>query len=295
MSGLNRETLIRILSALVALPVLFYALITTSFLYIPVLLASVIISLVSLFEYYMISDRGDDGRALVGTGLFFGLMLNILMYFYAFGKPLGFSRFFGDFDGKVFIAFLVIFISVILVQQLFTKPLKGGIYSLAVTVFGVMYIVLSISHLILLKSMKDGVYYILILIAVVMLNDTGAYFGGILFGKHKAGIAASPNKSWEGYFSGLLFSIIGFILANQVCVSFFSRELFSMVESMALGIIISVLANIGDLVESAIKRDGGFKDSGSIIPGHGGMWDVFDATIFSLPFFYYYLVLKGIP
>lgn len=158
-----------------------------------------------------------------------------------------------------------------------------------------MYIVLSISHLILLKSLKDGVYYILILIVVVMLNDTGAYFGGILFGKHKAGIEASPNKSWEGYFSGLLFSIIGFILANQVCISFFSRELFSMIESTILGIIVSVLANTGDLIESAAKRDGGFKDSGSIIPGHGGMWDVFDATMFSLPFFYYYLVLKGIP
>lgn len=295
MSGLNRETFIRILSAIVTLPVLAYALITTSFLYIPVLLVSVIVSLVSLYEYYIISDRGDDGRALIGTGLFFGLILNLLMYFYAFGKPLGFSRFFGNFDAKVIIAFFVVFTAAILVQQLFTKPLKGGIYSLAVTVFGVMYIVLSISHLILLKSMKDGVYYILILIVVVMLNDSGAYFGGILFGKHKAGIEASPNKSWEGYFSGLLFSIIGFILANQVCVSFFSRELFSMIESTILGIIISVLANTGDLIESAVKRDGGFKDSGSIIPGHGGMWDVFDATMFSLPFFYYYLVLKGIP
>ncbi len=295
MSGLNRETLIRILSAVVTLPVLIYVIITNSFLYIPVLIATILISLICLYEYYIISDRGDDGRALIGTGLFFGLVLNFLMYFFAFGKTLGFSRFFGNFDGRIIIAFFVIFVAVILVQQLFTRPLKGGIYSLAVTVFGVMYIVLSISHLILLKSMKDGVYYIMILLAVVMLNDSGAYFGGILFGKHKAGLEASPNKSWEGYFSGLLFSIIGFILANQVCVSFFSRELFSMIESTILGIIISVLANTGDLIESAVKRDGGFKDSGSIIPGHGGMWDVFDATMFSLPFFYYYLVLKGIP
>jgi len=64
-----------------------------------------------------------------------------------------------------------------------------------------------------------------------------------------------------------------------------------MLECTILGIIMSVLANIGDLIESAAKRDGGFKDSGSIIPGHGGMWDVFDATMFSLPFFYYYLAL----
>jgi phosphatidate cytidylyltransferase len=295
MSGLNRETFIRILSALVALPVLAYALITNQFLSIPVLLASTVISLISLYEYYMISDKGDAGRAFIKTGLFFGLILNVIMYFYAFGKPFGFSGVFGDFDARLILAFLMVFVAVILVVQLFTRPLHGGIYSLAVTVFGVMYLVLSISHIILLKSLKDGVYYILILIAVVMLNDTGAYFGGVLFGKHKAGIEASPNKSWEGYFSGLLFSIIGFILANQVCVSFYSRELFTMLECTILGMVISILANIGDLIESAAKRDGGFKDSGSIIPGHGGMWDVFDATMFSLPFFYYYLVFKGIP
>ena len=295
MSALSRETFIRILSAIVTLPVLFYALITNSFFSLPIFLASVIISLISLYEYYMISDRGDEGKAFIKTGLLFGFILNLVMYLYAFGKPLGFSGFTGDFDARVIMAFFVIFVAVILVQQLFTRPLKGGIYSLAITVFGVMYLVFSISHLILLKSLKDGVYYILILIVVVMLNDTGAYFGGVLFGKHKAGFEASPNKSWEGYFSGLLFSVVAFILANQVCVSFFSRELFSMIECTILGIIVSVLANIGDLVESAAKRDGGFKDSGSIIPGHGGMWDVFDATMFSLPFFYYYLVLKGIP
>ena len=68
-----------------------------------------------------------------------------------------------------------------------------------------------------------------------------------------------------------------------------------MLECTILGIVISILANVGDLIESAVKRDGGFKDSGSIIPGHGGMWDVFDATIFALPLFYYYLVFKGIP
>ncbi len=295
MSGLNRETFIRILSAVVALPVLAYLLITDSFFCVPVLVASVIISLVILYEYYMISDRGADGRAFVKAGLIFGFILNILMYFSAFGKLLGFSGPLGSFDGRVVIAFLMVFVGALLVLQLFTRPLKGGIYSIAVTVFGVIYIVFSMSHLILLKSLRDGVFYIIILVVVVMLNDTGAYFGGILFGKHKAGFEASPNKSWEGYFTGLLFSIIGFILANQVCASFFSRELFTMIESTILGIVVSFMANTGDLIESAVKRDGGFKDSGSIIPGHGGMWDVFDATIFALPFFYYFLVLKGIP
>jgi len=295
MSVLNKETFIRILSAVTALPVFFYALITDQFFSIPILIASIIISLITLYEYYMIADRGEAERAFIKTGILFGLLLNIVMYVFAFGKPLGLTGSFGDFNTRIIIAFFVIFIAVLLILQLFTRPLKGGIYSMAVTVFGIMYLVLSSSHLILLKSMKDGIFYIMLLIVVVMLNDTGAYFGGIMFGKHKAGFEASPNKSWEGYFSGLLFSIIGFILTNQVYISFFSRELFSMLECTILGIVISVLADIGDLIESAVKRDGGFKDSGSIIPGHGGMWDVFDATIFALPLFYYYLFFKGIP
>lgn len=295
MSVLNRETLTRVLSAIVTLPVLIYVIITDDFLCLPILLASVIISLFCLYEFYMIADRGEEGGAFVKTGLVAGFALNVIMYIFAFGKPLGISGAVAIFDARVITAFFMLFISVILVLQLFTRPLKGAAYSLGITVFGVFYIVLSLSHLILLKSLVDGVFYIIILIAVVMLNDTGAYFGGVMFGKHKAGIEASPNKSWEGYFSGLLFSVIAFILTNQIFASFFSRELFSMIECVLLGIFTSVFANIGDLVESAVKRDGGFKDSGRIIPGHGGMWDVFDATIFALPFFYYYLIFKGIP
>lgn len=295
MSVLNRETLIRILSAIVTLPILVYVIVTDNFLCLPILLATVVISLFCLYEFYMIADRGEDGGAFVKTGLFAGFLLNVLAYLFAFGKMLGISGSLALFDSRVVTAFFMFFIAVILVLQLFTRPLKGAAYSLGITVFGVFYIVLSLSHLILLKSLVDGVYYIIILVAVVMLNDTGAYFGGVMFGKHKAGIEASPNKSWEGYFSGLLFSIIAFIITSQIFASFYSRELFTMIECVLLGIVVSVFANIGDLVESAVKRDGGFKDSGRIIPGHGGMWDVFDATIFALPFFYYYLIFKGIP
>jgi phosphatidate cytidylyltransferase len=295
MSVLNRETMTRILSAIVTLPVLVYVIVTDNFLCLPILLATAVISLFCLYEFYMIADRGEDGRAFVKTGLFAGLLLNVLMYLFAFGKMLGISGSLSLFDSRVVTAFFMLFVTVILVLQLFTRPLKGAAYSLGITVFGVFYIVLSLSHLILLKSLVDGVYYIIILVAVVMLNDTGAYFGGVMFGKHKAGIEASPNKSWEGYFSGLLFSIVAFIITNQIFASFYSRDLFTMIECVLLGIVVSVFANIGDLVESAVKRDGGFKDSGRIIPGHGGMWDVFDATIFALPFFYYYLIYKGIP
>jgi phosphatidate cytidylyltransferase len=84
------------------------------------------------------------------------------------------------------------------------------------------------------------------------------------------------------------------MVTSAVFDAYYNKPLFTLTEAAILGAVLSLLGHTGDLVESAIKRDGTIKDSGSIIPGHGGMWDVFDALIFSLPFFYYYLVLKGV-
>jgi phosphatidate cytidylyltransferase len=127
-----------------------------------------------------------------------------------------------------------------------------------------------------------------------MLNDASAYFGGVYFGKHRTGFPISPNKTWEGYFSGLLFSVIGMLLANEAYNSFLNLQLFTMMEAVIGGVILSLIGSVGDLIESTVKRDGGVKDSGRMIPGHGGMWDTFDAVIFALPLFYYYLLLKGV-
>jgi phosphatidate cytidylyltransferase len=129
---------------------------------------------------------------------------------------------------------------------------------------------------------------------VIILNDAAAYFGGVLFGKHKTNFPVSPNKSWEGYLSGLFISIIAMIATDFFYSRFLNKDLFTLSESIILGIVLSIAGNLGDLAESAVKRDTAKKDSGSLLPGHGGMWDVFDAMIFSLPLFYYYLMLKGI-
>ncbi|HOW84251.1 MAG TPA: phosphatidate cytidylyltransferase [Spirochaetota bacterium] len=294
MNEITRNTLKRVMSAVVALPVYAFAIVTDMFQGIPILIVSLIISLVTLYEYYQIAHRDENHRAFVEIGLAAGFLVNIMMYLFAFGKLYGYSRFIGTFDARVAMGLVSVFISAVMVWQIFKRPLSGAAYSMAITVFGVMFVVFSLSHIILMKSLNNGMYYILILNIVVMLNDTGAYFGGVLFGRHKAGFQASPNKSWEGYFSGLLFSILGMMVANQVFISFCDVELFSMIEAAILGIVLSVLANTGDLIESVVKRDGEIKDSGSIIPGHGGMWDVFDALIFCYPLFYYYLMATGI-
>lgn len=294
MTEIQKATIRRVLSALVALPVYVFTIVTDLAQSIPILACSLIVTMACLYEYYSITDRGEEGRAYIKTGMVFAFVVNIIMYLFAYGKLYGYSRYIPAFDARVVLCVIALFMTVMMAQQLFTRPLKGAAYSMGVTLFGVMYIVFFFSHIILLKSLTDGLYYILILNIVVMLNDTMAYFGGVLFGKHKTGFPVSPNKSWEGYFSGLLFSVLAMVITSGVYATFFDRHLFTMVEAVLLGIALSVLGNLGDLIESAVKRDGSIKDSGSIIPGHGGMWDVFDALIFSMPLFYYYLILKGV-
>jgi phosphatidate cytidylyltransferase len=294
MSDVKTATIKRVLSAVIALPVYVYCFATDSFNSIPVLIVSIIVSITCLYEYYQIADKEEGVRPFIGVGILFGIIVNVLMYVYAFGRAYGYNRYIASFDARVIFVIIAVLIVIISIVQIFKRPLRGGIYSLAVTVFGVGYIVFSFSHIILMKALKDGFYYILLLNLVIMLNDAGAYFGGVLYGKHKTKLAASPNKSWEGYFSGMLFSILAMIITSQVYAVFFGRNLFSMIEAAILGIILGILGDLGDLIESAIKRDGAIKDSGSIIPGHGGMWDVFDALIFVFPLFYYYLVLKGV-
>ena len=288
------ETSTRILSAVVALPVYCFLVVTDLFYSIPILVASLVISLGCLWEYYQISSRDEGNRPFVAAGMVMAAAVNILMYLYAFGRVYGYAAYVAPFDARFIFAVLAVGLPIVFAVHIYKRPVAGGIYSLATTVFGVVFIAFLFSHIILLKSLKDGYIYVLILNAIVMLNDSGAYFGGVYFGKHKAGFKVSPNKSWEGYFSGLLTSIIAMLLISMVLESFFGKSLFSMVEATIIGIVISVIGNIGDLAESAIKRDGSIKDSGSLIPGHGGLWDVFDSMIVTLPLFYYYLVLKGV-
>jgi phosphatidate cytidylyltransferase len=228
------------------------------------------------------------------VGLIAGLLVNVLVYFFTFGKVMALSSYFAEYDARWFFALIVVVLIAMTVTQIFVRPIKGGIFSLSATLFGVIYIVLFFSHIIMIRSLTNGFIYLLILHVIVMINDTFAYFGGVFFGRHKTGLMVSPNKSWEGYFSGILFSMIAVIVVNEFFSIFYSLHLFGTIEAAFVGIFFSLAGDLGDLVESAVKRDGKVKDSGRLIPGHGGMWDVFDALVLSLPLFYYYLKLKGV-
>ena len=116
------------------------------------------------------------------------------------------------------------------------------------------------------------------------LLDSAAFFGGSALGKHKLFPRVSPNKSWEGAVFGFLFAVISIILLKPVILNFLSWT-----DIIVLGIIIGTVGQIGDLVESLIKRDAGVKDSSGLIPGHGGIFDRFDSILFTAPVILLYL------
>jgi len=117
--------------------------------------------------------------------------------------------------------------------------------------------------------------------------DTGAYLFGSWFGKHKLLKRLSPEKSWEGFFSGLIITVL---IAWPVSLWINITDIKGWI---IIGIIISLSGTLGDMLESMIKRDAGVKDSGSLLPGHGGILDRFDSLILSLPFVFLYMILFG--
>ena len=107
---------------------------------------------------------------------------------------------------------------------------------------------------------------------------------GTAFGKHKLFPRVSPNKSWEGAIAGFVFAIITMIAAKATVI-----DLLTLYDAVIIGIIVGIIGQMGDLVESLVKRDAGVKDSSAIIPGHGGIFDRFDSLLLTAPVVYLYL------
>jgi phosphatidate cytidylyltransferase len=284
----------RLLSALICLPLYVAFMWYGEFQYISIVILSIVVTLACLYEYYQIVMGTDQGKPFLVEGLVTAFFVNVLVYVFTFGKLFGATKYIAEFDIRWFGFLIALFLAAIIVRQVFTRKIAGGIFSIAVTLFGVVYIVFFFSHIILVRSLANGFAYLILLHVIVMINDAFAYFGGTLLGRHKTGLEVSPNKSWEGYFSGILFGIISSVVVTEFFNVFYDIQLFSMMEAAVVGCIFSIIGDIGDLIESAVKRDGKVKDSGTIIPGHGGMWDVFDALIFAMPLFYYYLKIRGV-
>jgi len=159
---------------------------------------------------------------------------------------------------------------------------------LGAALLGPVYAALPLFMLGLIEWRPQGRWWIFFLLAVIFASDTGAYYAGKIFGKRKLYEKVSPGKTWEGVIGGLLSSVIG-ALFLAFLIRFFGIHFPITTGVIVLAVFMSASGVVGDLVESMFKRRYGIKDSGWILPGHGGILDRIDSLLFSIPILYFFL------
>jgi phosphatidate cytidylyltransferase len=188
------------------------------------------------------------------------------------------------------------------------ENLKDGYPAAAASVFAFTYIALPMAMLVQLRQLWAGAFYLFYLLLVVWAGDIFAYFVGKSIGRHLMSPRISPKKTWEGAIASVVASVaVGWLLfsnAEQISSALlraglvtrrdglFGLEVPAIGPVIALTVVLNIAAQLGDLVESLIKRGAGVKDSGSILPGHGGMLDRIDALLFAAPVLWYYAVWR---
>jgi phosphatidate cytidylyltransferase len=165
------------------------------------------------------------------------------------------------------------------------QELATSLQSVAFTLLGVFYVSWLFSYVLLLRLLSDGPNYVLYIFGVVWLGDAAALMVGTLIGRHKLAPSISPGKTIEGAVGGLLGSLCGATLGGLWLLG-----PFTLAQCLAIGCMLAVLGQLGDLSESFLKRSAGIKDSGVVIPGHGGILDKVDGILFGAPALYYYVL-----
>ena len=151
--------------------------------------------------------------------------------------------------------------------------------------FAFIYIILPLHLLVRIPYLANDYepWLLLCIFVIIWCNDTFAYFTGKFLGRHKLFERVSPNKTWEGFFGGMIFSLAGAFIMGQY-LPFLSHEKW-----LGLAAVVIIVATVGDLFESSLKRAYKLKDSGRFMPGHGGILDRIDSLLFALPAAYLYL------
>jgi phosphatidate cytidylyltransferase len=165
------------------------------------------------------------------------------------------------------------------------RDIETAAREIAYAALAFLYIPFLLMHLVLLRQTTYGVQWLLLIMLIVMTNDSAAYYIGCAFGKNRLYPLVSPKKSIEGSLGGLAGSIAGTMLAK-----FTLFPQLTLMDALLTAVFIGILGQAGDLFESLLKRSFGVKDSGSIIPGHGGMLDRMDSILFAAPATYYYAI-----
>ena len=239
-----------------------------------------IITGLTLWEFGGLVKHYENADLQRTVNVLGGVYLFIATFVYANGLT----------DGKIFLPYLL-FIMLTMIAELYYKA-PNPINNWAFTLFAQVYCAGSFSILNFIGAepgtpgvMSYTPLFIMAIFIFVWLDDTGAYLVGSLIGKHKLFERISPKKSWEGFFGGLILS-----LASSQAFAWFAPEINRM-NWLGLAATVVLFGTWGDLIESLLKRTLGVKDSGNVLPGHGGMLDRFDSVMLAVPAGYIYIEL----
>ncbi|MDE2143885.1 MAG: phosphatidate cytidylyltransferase [Elusimicrobia bacterium] len=256
----------RVLTALVGIPLLLY-LVHNGGLAFSVFITG--IAALCCYEYALMLRMGGRPVHPVLTIAFGGALAACA----AFGGPVG----------------LVLTAGIFLVALVETFSAQHSLDRAALTLFGALFAGWMPAHLALIRDLRPhGEAFLCLVFVSVWVMDTAAYAAGHAFGRHLLAPVLSPKKTWEG-------AVAGFLAAVAVCLlfkRFVLNDALSLPLAAAVGVLIGVTGQISDLAKSIVKRDVGVKDSGALLPGHGGVFDRFDSYILCAPAVYYFLTFK---
>lgn len=227
-----------------------------------------LVTVLTLNEFYTIF-KNVTVKPNLSQGLIIGTLLYLLSLYSINQQELNIYL----------IGLLVLLFPLVGFVELYRKN-KTPFQNMGVTLIGLFYVVLPFILINVMRLNSDNYWPVLSIFILTWFSDTFAYLVGRKIGKRKLFERISPNKSWEGFIGGLVFSV----LAGLV-IAYFTEDSF--VKYTLYGVIISSFGTLGDLIESMLKRSLKIKDSGTILPGHGGLLDRFDAVIFTIPIIYF--------
>lgn len=253
----------RVLVAVIGLPLGVAAIILGGYF---ILGLGLILAFLGLHEYYTLV-RPYRPNLLVGYVS--GAAVVVCAFIFSKFPDLGFSGQEGVLIG------LAIMLALIFLWSLLGKIGAHLVGRIALTSFGVLWIAVGFAYIMLVRSMTHGLSLALLLLACTVVSDTFAYFVGRALGRHRLAPRISPKKTVEGAVGGLLGAMLAALL-----VAVYS-DWMSKGYAVILGLVVGIMGQCGDLFESAVKRDFQAKDSGTILPGHGGILDRFDAFLFA--------------
>lgn len=259
----------RVLVSVVAIPIILL-LVYFGKIYFTIFVAAIIF--LTLFEFYKMAEK-KGAHPDYASGFLYTLFMIVIFYTKNF---------------EFFLPLTFLFISIVLMMNL-TRVENNSFLNVGSTIFGAILLSVFYSTLIGIRekfedNYTQGAYVIMVMFAAIWICDSAAYFGGTAFGKHRLLERISPKKSVEGAIFGFVFALLTFVVGKILLLEF-----LNWFDIIYMGLVVGIIGQLGDLIESMFKRDVGVKDSSNILPGHGGILDRFDSLLFVSPFIYFYL------